>query len=110
MTQTAPTRDLARNAIPVPARVSDVLGQVSVSTATAALANAAHSPSATGGWAYRSVAFHQLQSVAATPTDDETRWIQADLKFYGRVVTRLRRPGRLIPAEDVLADLDADER
>ena len=95
---------------PAAALLIDLHGQGNLSTA-AFRAPASSKDGLTSASAYRWVAFYHAPARvdASSGTDPEMRLIESDPKFYGRLVTRLNRPGRLIPAEEVLGDLDSDD-
>ena len=65
-------------------------------------------PRATDEHAAGRISFYRAP-VATSPTDAETRLIEADPDLYSRLLARLNGPGALVPVERVLGDLDGDD-
>lgn len=101
----------AQRPLPSSSTLPDPHGQENLATA------ALHAPTSridvllTSTSTYRWVAFYRAPEPAEAASEDdlETQLIASDPEFYGRLVTRLNRPGRLIPAEEILGDLDSDD-
>jgi hypothetical protein len=91
-----------------PPSVADPSGQASLTTSISGNLLLIDPTSATILSTYRSVEFRQA-GTGPMPQDPETQEVLADPALYGALVTRLNYPGRLVPAEEVLGDLDVTE-